>query len=280
MKPSLFDDVTVVTGYVNIGSFQKGSQKQYTPELYHTWMAVFGTMQNPVVAYFDNKTEAVRFESLRAKGGLINKTSIVIFERNFTWSFGLLPKIKEIISKPGYPKHHPNTVVPEYQSIQHLKYEVMQNVTSLNPFNTKYFAWTDIGLFRHMTSQSSIEIKPFHIYIPEGYDPSKIAYNQVTESRPLTDQEIFLLNLYWVCGCFFIGEINTMKAWVREYMQYTEMFLAKGLANTDQRVVYAMQTNHAPGVKVQAYVPRSIHNIWFDLAYACKDQGRIKFGAN
>jgi hypothetical protein len=239
-------------------------------------MQVFEAIQNPVVAYFDDKKEAARFENIRAKGDLMNKTKIVIFHRNNTWSFGILPKIKEVIMQPGYPKHHPNTVIAEYLSIGNLKYESVQNETLLNPFKTKYFAWVDIGVYRNMTS--SKEIKPFHIYLPECFDSNKIAYNQVAKPRPVNDKDIFFKNLNLVGSGIFLGEINTMKLWVQQYMNYTEMFLEKGLANTDQQVLYAMQNNHSPPVKLQGYVPRGAGNIWFYLANVCKNQGTIKFG--
>ena len=281
-------------------------------------MEVFRYIQNPLVAYFDNITDAEYFCSLmrnhrpchlgERSAHLVkdqhastnisfNKSylehskplqsdikysqnvnlstaagcKINVFNRNLTWAFKLLPRIKDIIEKPDYPKHIPTTVIPQYQSIQHLKYELVEDVAKRNPFKTQYFAWVDIGLFRDLLLHSNRIISPFHIGLPPGFDRSKIAYNEVVPMRNVSNKDIFYRNLYWVCGCFFIARRAVLLQWVKEYKKFTERFLDEGLANTDQRIIYAIQANEKTMVKIQAYKPRLHVNRWFDLAYRCKE---------
>ena len=46
------------------------------------------------------------------------------------WSFQLVPSIAKIFSRPGYPFHTPNTVVPNYSAAMHAKYEVPASTSS------------------------------------------------------------------------------------------------------------------------------------------------------
>ena len=75
----ILDEVTVVTAYINIGSFQKGSSKHqnFTTDLYYHWMETFSQMNNPVVAFFDHKQDAEIFKKIR--GNKMNSTQVVIF---------------------------------------------------------------------------------------------------------------------------------------------------------------------------------------------------------
>lgn len=268
----LKDDVTLVTGYIDIGSFNKGHPNIFRSKRdYLEWMTIFEKIRNPVVAYMEQADDAQLFLDIRSRGNLANMTIVERVQRNSTWAFGLLPKITQVLRDGNYPKHLPNTVVPEYQPIQHIKYEYVHDVALKNPFRTKYFSWIDIGLFREIASKN---VKPFKLYLPPNMDLSRVAYNEVTPAVEHTNEEIFRQNLYWVCGCFFIGARPTILKWTKEYMYYAEKYLNQGLANTDQRVIYAMQKNEvAPEMRIQAYKPLNAANPWFDLGYRCRDEG-------
>ncbi|KAK2154844.1 hypothetical protein LSH36_256g06054, partial [Paralvinella palmiformis] len=128
----LANTVTIVTMYINIGTFQKGETNSYfTPELYQRWMKVFAFLQNPVVAFFDNEEDMKYFENLRHRLGA-NHTKVILVKRSQLWSFSLRHGIRNIFNQPGYPKHHPNTVIPEYSCVMHAKYEFMRIATELN----------------------------------------------------------------------------------------------------------------------------------------------------
>ena len=232
-------------------------------------MKIFAKIHNPVVAFIEDDNDAKVFMKYRSQVPH-DLTILERVQRNTTWAFSLLPKIETVLKSGTHPKHLPNTVVPEYQPIQHIKYEYVHKVAKENPFGTKYFAWIDIGLFREIADKDP---EPFKLYLPPNIDLTRIAYNEVTPAKKLTTEQIFKNNLYWVCGCFFIGARPTILKWTKEYMFYAEKFLNDGLANTDQRVIYAMQKNENPSVFVQAYVPKNSANPWFDLGYRCRDEG-------
>ena len=273
-----FDHTTDAKYFINLMGKQKSCQ--YVPTSTHDQQTDSGEYSDRSKARDDNfpdnswktKPREVNIAYFKNRSSSPD-CEVNIFNRNNTWAFKLLPKIREILKRPGYPKHMPTTVVPEYQSIQHLKYEFVEDVAQRNPFRTKYFAWTDIGLFRHLVSQPQMSVKPFRIYLPPKFDPSKVAYNEVAPMINVTNKDIFYRNLYWVCGCFFIAERRIILQWTKEYKTFTEMFLMQGLANTDQRVIYAMQANENTRTRIQPYKPRNKYNKWFELAYLCKEEG-------
>lgn len=132
------------------------------------------------------------------------------------WSFGLVPAISRIFANPSYPKHHPNTVVPNYSAAMHAKYEVMEAAVKENPFNTRYFCWLDVGLFRDIAGKSADG--PFSLYLPPGFRNDSVSYQEVYgRNKQVSVKDIVYMNMVWVCGCFFFAEANVMLKWTEEY---------------------------------------------------------------
>ena len=111
-------------------------------------MEVYGQVNVSLIVYVDNSLHQLRFQSLRHH---LN-TIIIKINRKDLDSFKYLKKINKIFKQDGYPKHHPNTVVPEYSCIMHAKYELVRKTIIQNPFKSKYFAWMDIGIFRNVVN--------------------------------------------------------------------------------------------------------------------------------
>ena len=271
----LDDELTIVTGYINIGDFQKGAIAWFTPQLYRHWLKIFSRISNPVVAFFDNPSDAARFKVLRSNFPP-EKTQVHVISRREIWAFNnLYPKIKDIYSKPDYPKHPPNTVLPEYSCVMHAKYEFMLRAIYNNPFNTLYFAWLDVGLFRTEVDREDTT-EPFELYIPQNMDQYRVAYTKIYHRVPsLPTRDIFFDNYVWVCGCFFVGRASIMIRWVTEYMKYADYFLCQNIMNTDQQVLYAMFNIAKPEISIQEYrPPEGTENPWFYLGYLSKDAGK------
>ena len=97
----------------------------------------------------------------------------------------------------------------------HAKYEVMQLAIVENPFNTLYFCWLDIGLFRDISQSTS----QFSLYLPPNYKNNSVAYQEVYGSRDTKTSvaDIINNNMVWVCGCFFVAEATVMYRWTQEY---------------------------------------------------------------
>jgi hypothetical protein len=270
--PGLFEnsysnEATVVTSYFDLGSFAKGSREHvFTKQKYLDWMKVFRNIRNPLVAYADTQETQTYIKQLRSHLPA-NRTKIILVERQHLWSFGLRDKIGKIYSDRNYPKHLPNTVIPEY--------ELMKNSIENNFFKTKYFCWLDIGYFRDISDSK----ETFTLFLPNGFNHSHIAYQQVYKPNfSLKPREIFRRNLVWIGGGFFIGEKGFMLKWTDIYRRHVEQYLAQGLMNSDQQVLYAMfatgDHQKKPRIGLQIYIAKK-DNPWFSLGYLSKEAGRI-----
>lgn len=276
---SLLDELTVVTAYFNLGSFHKGEEDIFGPNLYHQWMTVFGRINNPLIIYVDTDDDASYFNLIRINFPR-QLTRIVKVKRNDLWAFSLQPFIGEIYGQEWYPKHLPNTVRADYSCAMHAKYELMQRTIEENPFRTKYICWLDIGLFRHLTSEFSSPSVPngplFSLSVPVGFNSSEVAYTKIeSRSEDLSLRQIIHYNSVWVCGAFFIGRVDIMFDWTVEYMDGVERMLEKHWMSTDQQVIYWIFNRLKPKTKIQTYQGVSGNfDYWFWLGYLAKEAGQ------
>ena len=264
-------DVTLVTAFFDIGSFQKGKSQIYTPSRYSEWMAIFKYIENPLYVYVDKEEYGNIFRKIREEK-FLNRTKIIVLNRKKLWSFGLIQNISAIFSEPKYPKFYPNTVLAEYSCAMHAKYEVLQKSITDNAFNTKYIAWADVGYYRDLLKKPPVH--EFKVHLPPDFKSTKVSYNQVNSPMHRTLNQIIRNNEVWVGGGFFIADNNVMSKWVEDYMFYTERFIELGKISTDQQVLYAMAQPFIHKkigkrrVGVQAYQGNDPSQ-WLYLGYLC-----------
>ncbi len=181
--------VTLVTAYFNIGLFGKGILSNIRgPHTYRPWMEVFSRIENPLVVYVDNETDADIFKDIR-NGSLSAWTRIVKVTRGDLWAFRLKPNVSRIFSSRTLPKYTPNTMVPDYACAVSAKYEVIAKAIDADYFGTDYFAWTDIGYWRREVSSSNTD--NFQLGFPPGFNGSRISYGQVRKKPNVTIESIF-----------------------------------------------------------------------------------------
>lgn len=239
-------------------------------------MTIFASIDNPLIAFIDNDDDFNFFTSIR-RVLPENLTRLIRVNRSQLWSFGIENRISEIYKIPGYPKHHPNTVLPAYSSAMHAKYEVLQRAIRENPFRTEYFCWLDIGLFRSLTVPNSFKdltyIKPqnpsrFHLGLPNNFLNNSVAYTEVyRRDATKSPKDIVYGNEVWLCGCYFVGERSVLYRWTQEYKNATMAMLANNLMSTDQQVIYSMFNTMNPKTKIQTYTGDGRYNEWFHLGF-------------
>ncbi|XP_061162548.1 uncharacterized protein LOC133171765 [Saccostrea echinata] len=264
-------NVTVVTAFWNLGTFQKGStgKLHFSTNTYFLWASSFRYLVNPLVVYTDSKEFKELMEKLRADQ--INTTIIYLINRTDVWPFQLTGKIKAIYSQPGYPKHHPNTVNPEYAAAQHAKYAVVANTVRKQIFSSLYYVWLDIGYFRDITSRKNF----FEVNTPPCFESDKLAINRVKDvSMGLDPLKIFRNNLIWVGGGMFLGSQKVILEFEKLYHKAVLYFLNQNLMNTDQQVLYSLYSRKGrktlkPNIELQLYIPKGSGNPWFYLGYIC-----------
>ena len=266
--------MTVVTAFFDIGTFQKGPDQHFTFSLYLDWAASFQYLLNPLVVYTDSVLFRDRIAELRSQ--LKTSTKIILVKTSSLWAWDMIGDMKELFSKPWYPKFHPNTVIPEYAATQHAKYAVVSEAIKQNYFQTDFYSWVDVGYFRDILGKQ----KPFILVPPSGFRRNRVGAN-VVGHKPLRDpkiKDIFYKNLFWVGGGMFFGVADVMMNFTRQYQRIVRSLLNMKLAGTDQQVLYSMYSKEGrkllkPEIELQLYHPKNNvngnKNSWFYLGYFC-----------
>lgn len=270
-------NVTIVTAYWNLGTFQKGvGGLKFSTNTYFKWASTFKYLVNPLVVYTDCKEFKELMETLRSDR--LNNTMIYLLNRTELWPFQLVTQMKSVLDQPGYPKYYPNTVIPEYPAAQHSKYAVVAETIRKGVFANPYFAWVDIGYFRDVVERKV----DFTLHIPPGFDPGKISVNRVEGlSMNIDPFTIFRKNIVWVGGGIFLGKGEALLQFEQLYHRAVKYFLDQQLVNSDQQVLYSMYSKKGrealkPNIELQLYIPKGSGNPWFYLGYLCRKEVSVR----
>lgn len=270
-------NVTIVTAYWNLGTFQKGvGGLKFSTNTYFKWASTFKYLVNPLVVYTDCKEFKELMETLRSDR--LNNTMIYLLNRTELWPFQLVTQMKSVLDQPGYPKYYPNTVIPEYPAAQHSKYAVVAETIRKGVFANPYFAWLDIGYFRDVVERKV----DFTLDIPPGFDPGKISVNRVEGlSMNIDPFTIFRKNIVWVGGGIFLGKGEALLQFEQLYHRAVKYFLDQQLVNSDQQVLYSMYSKKGrealkPNIELQLYIPKGSGNPWFYLGYLCRKEVSVR----
>ena len=274
----LNDELTVVTAYFNLGTFQKGNNPnlRFTSDLYHGWMTRLGCIDNPMVLVVDDEDVGNFLKKVRSRLSS-SLTKIIKVDRKDLWSFNIVNSIRQIYAVPSYPHHNPNTVIPEYSGAMHAKHELVAAAVIRNYFGTKYFCWMDVGYFRDEPENGA----PFKLATPTDFDTDKIAFTEVYNRNPqLSSTEIVFMNHVWLAGGYFLARGDIMLQWVKQYQNHVVAMLRMGVMSTDQQVIYSIFNgkDQRPAIEVQLYRDMGGNKKaeWFTLGYVCKRSGEKK----
>lgn len=261
-------NLTLVTAYFDIGRLVG---KGFDKERYTRWASVFRYIASPLVVYTDSDDFYKNMTSFREYFPEITK--IIKFDRNKLWPFQSINRIRDIFSQPGYPRHAPNTIMPEYSALQHTKYAVVQHAIQNKYLPNKFYAWLDIGYFRDLVGGKQY----FQLLPPNDLSESKVAFNQVYgKNEQLTPSQIFRGNIVWLGGGMFIGRANLLSQFEEQYRRAFNYFLDAKVMNTDQQVIYSLYSPEGrnalkPQIEIQAYIPHDIPcDPWFYLGFYCR----------
>lgn len=187
-----------------------------------------------------------------------------MINQNDMWSFGLKSEISAIFAQPNYPQHQRNTNLPEYACLKHAKFEVLAMSIKNNYFKTKYFAWLDIGFFRHIAS-----VDQFVMGLPLHFDPTMVAYSRLNPiNKDLTLKTIIDTNQDWVGGGYVLGRLDVLYTFTEDYRKFVEKAIKDKLMSSDLQLIYGMYADSAeetPRVQIKEYA-----TAWSGLGYMCK----------
>lgn len=277
ISDKLPNEITIVTAYFNLGTFQKGKFLTFSTDTYKQWMKSYAMLNNTVIMFTDSQEIAELMQKSRRHFAKY-MSRVILVNRNSLWAFKLAPMIRDIYKQPGYPVFSPNTVNENYSCVMHAKYDLVEKVIKERLYNTKYLAWIDIGYFRKHHD------RPFKLLPPETVKDDHVSFVQVYEFHPrLTHKEIISTNREWIAGGFFMGRPEYLLIFTEDYKTAVLQLIKQKWMSTDQQVLYSIfahTTDLISRIPLQTHSP-CYSKDWFYLGKLCREkwekQLRYKF---
>jgi hypothetical protein len=214
-----------VTAYYKIKS-------KFTHQKYKDWMTNFLTLKDCIVVYTTEDME----DEIRS-----------LLPRGYPLSFIFKPlnesNVAQAVSPHGWSKQEKMDKEVaighsrELYWIWNEKSFFLEEVSEINPFGTKYFAWLDIGAVRH----TRFNYKRLMEYIPKQKGIILLQIN------PFTPDELRLENgkcptdfskVDRIGGGMIAGDRSSIKKWTIHFTKVFDRYLAEGrFAGKDQSVM-------------------------------------------
>jgi hypothetical protein len=166
------NESTVVTAYYEF------KRKKHTSDSYYKWMKNFLSINCYMIIYTGDEKSSQQIQELRK--GLENKTKIVIlpFENLYCSQF-------MSYWQKDYARDHERYHDPSLYIIWNEKTAFIKRAKDLNPFNTEYYCWTDIGMVREEYYLQFINTFPSQKML-SIYDKNKV---YLLNLYPYTEEE-------------------------------------------------------------------------------------------
>lgn len=222
-------DITIVSCYVDLGKLEN---RVKTTKVYSDNIEAFLNLNYNMVLFIDQTfLDIVR--DFRNNLGLLENTHIILID------YSDLPKykyrqqiLKNYRTNPPHNKgiapYHPMKDTPNYMVLNCSKYNLVNRATKLNPFNSNYFAWIDMGItgaVRDMIGvDKALSIKSDKIAVP--YIIPKIVHR---------NHDLFFRGLwFYVCGGYSYGKIEAWDNLNKEFDSLFEQILEEGYYGNEE----------------------------------------------
>lgn len=222
-------EATVVTAYYEF------KRKKHPSDNYYKWMKNFLSIPCYMIIYTGDQESAAKISILRL--GLEDKTRVIIlpFEDLYCSQF-------MNYWKRDYDRDHERYHDPSLYIIWNEKTAFIKRAKELDPFNTEFFCWADIGMVRNENYLHYINTFPSQKML-SVYDTSKI---YLLNLNPYTDDE--KNNVKDACEVFryknntgaglIMCHKNMVDKWYDTYYKMLARFMEKNLfAGKDQSLI-------------------------------------------
>ena len=250
------DHVAFVTAYFDIDELDEadpGTDLYINRNNFFHWAKAFASINTTVVFFTDSTFIARVFEAVRKKLSS-NITIIQMIDRNELYAFQQTRKLASIFEQDGYPHFYPNTVNEHYTCATHAKFDLLDIVIQKRIVKSKYLSWVDIGYFREDTNPFNFI---YDIDIPPGFREDRISFLQTQFfNESLSYRDIILSNANWVSSGLFLGRVDYLSIFIKNYKETFDRLVKEKLMNTDHQVIYSMYTRKGgflPKVPIQIY---------------------------
>jgi hypothetical protein len=263
------DRLTVVTGFIDIGrgeeewgSFQCGTNEY----LDHFKMGV-ARLNCRLVVYIEAKflnqvrSSRAHFPSWKTEYRIVTPEWL-----KSTRAWSLYEEAQTLMKQEGYTLYvadpeRPEIRHPGYLLAMYLKFDMIDEVSRSNPFQTSHFAWIDIGFGRTGVSLGDTRL-PFN---PRDLLSDRVDLIQVEPFRE-TDRDV---HAFWrsrkcrIMGGFFVGTRHALVTFIHELRRVVEFGLQHGYVDDEQTPMAYLSMQH-PELTRLHYHDKSIYE-WRDV---------------
>lgn len=244
------NELTIVTAYYEI------EKSKHSKENYFNWIKNFMTINNYMVIFVNDEIQKNKIYNLRLD--YMDKTKIIIlpFEELYCYQF-MDYWNKDYERDIEKQLHNQNLYI-----IWNEKTAFMKKAMDLNPFNTEFYCWSDIGMVRNDLILSYI--KTF---------PSSKMLNLIDKTK------VYLLNLktffkdinHYIGGGFIMCHKDMVDIWYDNYYSMLNEFMKKDLfAGKDQNIMNVIYDNFPKIIKlIEPIDPPFDH--WFYMLFYFTD---------
>jgi galactoside 2-L-fucosyltransferase 1/2 len=233
---------TIVTAYFPIKKSKHGGNK------YLNWMTNILSLQDPMIIFTTNDMQE-RIKYIRQN----RKTKIIVMKLEDCMMYKKYsPKFwnEQLNSDPEKSIHSKELFIIWNEKINFLK-EAIQ----LNPFNSKFFAWFDIGYFRNSEYNNNIMLQK----IPESLNKNQVMLLNVST----------LLNKKYLGGGFIGGYIEGIEKFHTNYYRYLENNKHFFIGEDQNNMYKVCESNSQLCILVNPN--DDIKNKWFYISYYLKN---------
>lgn len=244
------NELTIVTAYYE---FEKA---KHSKEDYFNWIKNFMTINNYMVIFVNDEIQKNKIYNLRLD--YLDKTKIIIlpFEELYCYQF-----------MDYWNKDYERDIEKQYHNqnlyiIWNEKTAFMKKAMDLNPFNTEFYCWSDIGMVRDDLILSYI--KTF---------PSSKMLNLIDKTKVyLLNLKIFFKDInHYIGGGFIMCHKDMVDIWYDNYYSMLNEFMKKDLfAGKDQNIMNVIYDNFPKIIKLIEPIDPPF-NHWFYMLFYFTD---------
>ncbi|CAF0978046.1 unnamed protein product [Brachionus calyciflorus] len=218
-------EYTVVTQYFDL------KKSKHTIEDYQKWnMNFFKSIGSPFVLFTDHKSLEKMLPIMK---NLNLNVTILVAESHWIF-FSEIERWRKRTYIEKYlnqqllldPEKHIHT--PDLYAIWNMKSYLVYKVTELNPYNSKFYIYTDIGAWRNQIFENWPDKKM--VTDLTSYLDNKILFSQISFPK---------LREMYIQGGFFAGSKKAIELFLNNFFEFHDRQLDSGLfIGKDQNMMY------------------------------------------
>lgn len=255
------NECTVVTAYFDFPI------KKHTSNSYFEWIINFlPNIDAYVIIFTDEKSYNIIYE---LRKNYIEKTKIITLKLSDFYCYKYMDYWNKDFSRDHEKGHHHQFLY----MIWNEKSNFLNISIEMNPFDTEFYMWCDIGMVRDKECIKYISSFP-NKEIIKNLNKNKIYLLNITEFTTddlkincATEKFRYQNDLVRIGGGAIFGSIDTLKIWIKVYYEMLEEFMSKDyFSGKDQSVMSCVYLKYRNLIELVRPKPSPI-NHWFYMLY-------------